>query len=437
MFFQWHFFWYFPWQPRRSKNVLDPRSLITGRSRVHSFLNGIVIGTGQEQLDWVQAKGLLMRHAFLLAMFSFCVTGWAQQRQSPASPIPPTPLVSPDVHADGSVTFRFRAPNAQRVTLNLEGAPRVPMEKDETGVWSVTIPPLSPDIYGYSFITDDVWLIDPSNWRLKPNLINTQSAVHVPGPPSLPWEINSVPHGEVHQHFYHSKVAGDDRDFFVYTPPGYDPAGKQVYPVLYLLHGFSDAANGWTAVGLANVILDNLIAQGKAKPMIVVTPLGYGTMEMVKHGWGVWSNTELRDRNLNGFREALLTEVIPRIENEYRVSKDRDARAIAGLSMGGSESLLTGLNNLDKFAWVGAFSSGGLPEDFSTNFSALDSKANDKLKLLWIACGTEDRLIDPNRSLRAWLKSKGVQHTAIETPGAHTWMVWRRNLAEFAPLLFR
>src|SRR5437899_2998600 len=141
-----------------------------------------------------------------------------------------------------------------------------------------------------------------------------------------------------------------------YTPPGYDPAVKKTYPVLYLLHGYSDDASGWTAVGRANIILDNLIAQGKTKPMIVVMPLGYGTMEVIRAGWGGISNRpEVREQNLSKFCEALLTEVMPKVESDYRITKDRNSRAIAGLSMGGSESLLTGLNNLDKFAWVGAF----------------------------------------------------------------------------------
>jgi len=204
-----------------------------------------------------------------------------------------------------------------------------------------------------------------------------------------------------------------------------------------LLHGFSDDASGWTAVGHANVIFDNLIAQGKAKPMIVVMPLGYGTMEMIRLGWNAWSHTEVRDENFSKYTQALLTEVMPQVESEYRITKDRNSRAIAGLSMGGSESLLTGLNNLDKFAWVGAFSSGGIPDDFQKDFPALDAKANSQLHLLWIACGTEDHLIAVNRNLREWLKTKGVNHVDIETPGMHTWMVWRRNLAEFAPLLFR
>ena len=362
----------------------------------------------------------------------------AQEKPAPAPPPrPPAMLVSPEVHPDSSVTFRFRAPNALDVKLAREGTEPVPMQKDDQGVWSVTTAPLAPDYYGYSIIVDGVRAIDPSNHLLKPNLLSNENAVHVPGPLSSPWELNEVPHGEIHHHFYKSAVAGDDRDFYVYTPPGYDPTAKKTYPALYLLHGYSDDASGWTAVGRANVILDNLIAQGKAKPMIVVMPLGYGTMEIINLGWGAWGHTDVRDRNFTNFREALLTEVMPRVEAEYRVTKDRSARAIAGLSMGGSESLLTGLNNLDKFAWVGAFSSGGIPDDFQKDFPSLDANASQQLRLLWIACGTEDHLITVNRSLREWLKTKGVKVTEIETPGAHTWMVWRRNLAEFAPLLFR
>jgi enterochelin esterase family protein len=357
-------------------------------------------------------------------------------QNAPPQPVPP--LITPEVHSDNSVTFRFRAPNAQEVKVTREGTTDpLPMQKDDSGVWTVNSPPLSPDYYGYSIVVDGVRTIDPYNHSLKPNLLNTENVVHVQGPPSLPWELNDVPHGEIHHHFYKSTVAEDERDYYVYTPPGYDPAAKMTYPVFYLLHGYSDDASGWTAVGRANVIFDNLIAQGKAKPMIVVMPLGYGTMEIITLGWGAWSHTDVRDKNFSRFREALLTEVMPKVESEYHVIKDRKSRAIAGLSMGGSESLLTGLNNIDKFAYVGAFSAGGLPEPFDKDFASLDSKANDQLKLLWIACGTEDRLITANRNLREWLKQKGIQHTDIETPGMHTWMVWRRNLSEFAPLLFK
>ena len=374
----------------------------------------------------------------IFCFFTFSGLVFAQQSK-PAQTQPPKPtwLVTPEVHSDNSVTFRYLAPNAQEVKLELEGSNPLPMQKDDKGVWTVNTAPLPPDYYGYSILVDGVRAIDPFNHELKPNLLSTENGVHVPGPPSLPWELNDVPHGEIHQHFYRSTVANDDRDFYVYTPPGYDPAGRKLYPVLYLLHGYSDDASGWTAVGRAHVILDNLIAQGKAKPMVVVMPLGYGTMEIIRLGWGAWDHTDVRDQNFSRFRENLLKEVIPRVESRYRVATDRNSRAIAGLSMGGSESLLTGLNNLDKFSWIGAFSSGGIPDDFKTDFPDLDAKANQQLRLLWIACGTDDHLITVNRKFREWLKSKGIEHTDIETPGMHTWMVWRRNLAEFAGLLFR
>lgn len=349
---------------------------------------------------------------------------------------PPARLVSPDVASDNRVTFRFRGPNVKEVSLALEGAKPVPMQKDDQGVWSVTTDSLPPDFYGYSFMADGVGLIDPYNHLMKPNLLFTQSMVHVPGP-GLPWEIADVPHGKLDHRFYKSKVVGDDRDFYVYTPPAYDPRAKQTYPVLYLLHGFSDDASGWTAVGRANVILDNLVARGKAKPMIVVMTLGYGAPEIVNAGVAGFTDPGLRKRNFDKFTEALLSEVIPQVDASYRVKKGRESRAIAGLSMGGSESLLTGLNHLDQFAWVGAFSSGGITEDFNGQFPGLNSQANAKLRLLWVACGTEDHLIDINRKFRDWLKSKDVAHKDIETPGMHTWMVWRRNLADYASLIFQ
>jgi len=359
------------------------------------------------------------------------VTGWGQ------APPPPAPLpVSPEVHADNRITFRFRAPNAKEVVLTLEGSQRAPMQKDEQGVWSLTTAPLQPDLYGYSFVADGVGLIDPVNPVMKPNLLNTTSMVRVPGPSTLPWEVNDVPRGMIHRHFYRSAVVGDDRDYYVYTPAHYHPGAKKLYPVLYLLHGFSDDARGWTDVGRAHVILDNLIAQGKAKPMLVVMPLGYGAPEIVSRNFGGMRDPNLRQRSFDKFRDALFTEMIPQVEKSYRAAKDRNSRAIAGLSMGGAESLFIGLNALDRFAWIGAFSSGGLSNDFPATFPDLTAKTSASLRLLWIACGTEDRLIDGNRKIREFLKSREIRHTGVETPGAHTWLVWRRYLAEFATMLF-
>src|SRR5215472_8178592 len=282
--------------------------------------------------------------------------------------IPPT-ITSPDVQPDGKVTFRFYDPGAKEVKLNFEANKQpVDMTRDDSGTWSLTLGPLDPDIYGYEFIADGVHLMDPNNGTIKPNIINPQNTVHVPGASPQLWEVTEVPHGVVHHHFYKSKVVGDQRDFYVYTPPGFDPKAKKKYPVFYLLHGYSDRADGWTAVGMANVILDNLIAQNKVKPMIVVMPLGYGNPEILNVKMTGLQNLEARKLNYDRFRESLLTEVIPQVEAAYPVSTKREDRAIAGLSMGGAESLLTGLNNIDKFAYVGSFSAGSVGPDFPASF---------------------------------------------------------------------
>jgi enterochelin esterase family protein len=371
---------------------------------------------------------------FPLIVTGFRLAGLPVLAQAPAAP---APVISPEVHADRTVTFRLRAPNAQEVLLGREGTQRVAMQKGSDGIWTYTTDALESDFYGYSFVVDGVSLVDPSNSVLKPNLLNLTSMFHVPGASPSPWDIADVPHGEVHHHFFHSASIGDDRDYYVYTPPGYEPSEKKLYPVLYLLHGYSDDASGWSAVGFANIILDNLIAQGKAKPMLIVMPLGYGAPEIVVRGGPTLRDPKLRDKNYQKFRESLFAEVIPQVEKSYHVSKDRTSRAIAGLSMGGAESQFVGLNALDRFAWVASFSAGGAAEDYAATFPSLDAKANDKLRLLWIACGTEDRLIEPNRKFREWLTSKDIKHVDIETPGMHTWMVWRRNLAALAPLLFQ
>lgn len=222
------------------------------------------------------------------------------------------------------------------------------------------------------------------------------------------------------------------------TPPNYDPAAARKYPVLYLLHGFSDRADGWTAMGKANFILDSLIHDGKAKPMIVVMPLGYGVDQVVqRRAPGAPFDRRMGEQNATRFAQALLTEVKPMVEKSYQIATDRDSRAIAGLSMGGAESLLTGLNHIDDFGYVASFSAGGLGQDLNAQFPNLDAAAAGRLHVLWIACGTEDGLITPNRQFVSWLRGKAIHPTAIETTGMHTWSVWRRNLVAFAPLLFQ
>ena len=358
------------------------------------------------------------------------------QAQQPQAP----PAVSPEVHEDGRITFRYRSPNAKEVFVSRAGAERLAMTRDEQGLWTATTAPLAPDIYQYTFNADGVPSIDPLNAWVAPNLLNMSSMVRVPGPSSgdgrLPWDVADVPRGQLHRHFYKSARIGDHRDYYVYTPPGYDARRAERYPVLYLLHGFSDDASGWTSVGQAHVILDNLTAQGKVVPMVVVMTLGYGAPEIVTRGP---RPANLRQKNMEGYRDALFAEVIPAIEREYHVDPRRERRAIAGLSMGGAESLFVGLNAIDRFAWVGAFSSGGLgqPGEFPQVFPRLTAESSKPLKLLYISCGTEDGLIEANRQLRAFLTERGVTHEGVEMPGAHTWTVWRRNLATFTPKLFR
>jgi enterochelin esterase-like enzyme len=377
---------------------------------------------------------------FPVAFFAFALAAATALAVDP--PPPPAPIVSPEVHANNSVTFRFRAPDAKEVVLQTEALPKPqPMVKDADGVWSATTPPLAPDIYVYSFHVNGQLVLDPANPFIKYNLFNTENQVHVPGPKDLPWEINDVPHGVLHQHHYRSAIIGDERDVWIYTPPGYDPAARKSYPVLYLLHGFSDAEDAWVSVGRANIILDNLIARGAAKPMLVVMPRGYGNREVTASGWTLVRSTAFRDiwNDSNAkYQDSLLHEIIPLVEQNYRVTPGAAARAIAGLSMGGSQSLRIGLNSPERFGWVGSFSGAIREWDYDTTFAGVNDRLNRDLRLLWIGCGTEDGLIASNRQMHAWLNGRGVRHTFVETPGArHSFLLWRRYFAQFAALVFQ
>ncbi len=396
-----------------------------------------------------------LRTALLLSAFAV-VSLWAQ-RGPGRGPGFGANIRSPEVAPDGKVTFRLRAPDAKEVFVTGVGQ-RLVMQKDEQGIWTATTDPLKPDIYTYSFHVDGGTFNDPGNPLLKTSYGNAgQSLLHVPGPEV--WEPGDGPRGTVAHHFYKSAIIGDNRDYYVYTPPNYDPRRNPPYPVLCLLHGLGDDAAAWLNVGAANVILDNLINQGKAAPMIMVNTLGYGTPEGPRGAMAA--------NMIPTFAKALIEEVLPQVEKSYRVSKDRNQRAIAGLSMGGAEAIYTGLHYLDHFAYIGSFSGAFVmwpraapeapppaapagagargrgprqmvPADFAKNFPDLSANANARLRLLWIACGTDDGLIGVNRQFKAWLKSKDVRFTDLEVPDyAHVWPLWRRNLAELAPLLFR
>ena len=344
--------------------------------------------------------------------------------------------LSPVVNADKSVTFRIKAPNAKRVSVGIEGTGNLDLSIRDDGVWEGTSKPLKADIYGYGINVDGVTMFDPMNPEIKVNMIYVGNMVTVPGGPPELWEVQNVAHGELAEHFYKSGVIGDERNYFVYTPPGYR-TGKGSLPVLYLFHGYSDMANGWSVVGKAHVIMDNLIAQKKVKPMMIVMTLGYGVPDFVSRSGG-FRDPNRTKKNFTLFRQALLEEVIPRVERDYRASKKQSDRAVAGLSMGGAETLFTGINYPDKFGYVGAFSSGGLPadkpEEFFPSVSAESTKA---IKVLWMSCGTGDGLIGFQRGFSAWLQGKGVKVKTNETPGGHEWLLWRRNLAEFAQMIFK
>jgi enterochelin esterase-like enzyme len=379
-------------------------------------------------------------HLFIVITLGAFLSVAAQTPQPERPRAPMEPVRSPEVDKDGRVTFRLRAPNAKQVTVNRAGTRPVPMQKDEQGVWSLTTDPLPPDIYPYSFNVDGLTLADPSNPLVKPIVMGgNQSLAHVPGGPDLMWEVQDAPRGTLHQHFYRSVIAGEDREYYVYTPPGYTPSTRREYPVLYLLHGLTDDASAWIKGGRANVIFDNLIAQGKAKPMIVVMPLGYPFANITQNIYQKLFREPAAQRpSVDDFSRTVRDELIPQIEKTYRAAKGRDARAIAGLSMGGMHSLYIGLNYPDQFGWIGSFSGAinWYGDDFAGYFPSLDAQTASKFRLIWIACGTEDGLIVQNRKFQTWLKDKGVRFTYKETPGGHTWMVWKRNLAELTPLLF-
>ena len=350
-----------------------------------------------------------------------------------------SPLAEPQIHADRTVTFRYAAAaTAEKVTVVLEGSGPMPMQHGPGGLWTLTTPALAPEYYSYHFNVDGATQLDARNPMVKSGYLAAGSGFLVPGTPAQPWEQTAVPHGAVHHHTFTSHIVqglpDNQDDFYVYTPPGYDPRGKTKYPVLYLLHGWSDTANGWVSIGHANDIFDNLIAAGRAKPMIVVMPLGYGDISFVESGFSVWNDPAKIEHNRSLFEQSLFKEIIPQVESMYVVATDSRNRAIAGLSMGGLESVTIGLANPDKFAWIGGFSSAVHAVDPAT---LPHVAAASEPKLLWIACGTSDDLLKPNRALIAGLTAAGLKVTPIETPGAHTWLVWRDNLAHFAPLLFQ
>jgi len=344
----------------------------------------------------------------------------------------PQRLVSPEVHPDRTITFRLRAPEANQVSLSFQGTK--PMTKGADGIWSATAGPVEAEIYQYNFVVDGVRILDPGNPHLKNGRTIDASIVEVPGNPPRFDEIQPVPHGALEIRIYTSTPLKKLRQLYVYTPPQYDTEPNRRFPVLYLRHGSGDTEENWSDTGRAGVIVDNLIALRQAVPMIVVMPNGDtdGT-------WGGGSSPE----GIALLGQELLHDIVPLIEATYRVAPGRENRAITGLSMGGGQAFTIGLKHLDQFAWVGEFSSGLVSDtEFRLDrhlpgFLDHPDEVNQKLKLLFLSCGTEDPRFPGQLDLLDVLKQHQIKYVWFPTPGVHEWKVWRHALAEFARRVFQ
>ncbi len=368
----------------------------------------------------------------------------------------------PKIDSQLRALFRVNAPGAQKVQVNLAGMHE--MTRDSSGLWTVITPPLAPGFHYYSIVVDGASVSDPNSETFF-GASRMLSGIEVPAPDQDFYAPRPVPHGEVRENWYHSDVMKAWRRAYVYTPPGYDTNTKTRYPVLYLQHGAGEDERGWSTQGHMGFILDNLIAAGQAKPMIVVMDNGGGSALFARPrppapvaaapaaaappaGQQPTRQAAAPPRSsfLAGpaqyFEQVLLTEIIPTIDRSYRTIPDRDHRAMAGLSMGGGQTLQIGLTHLDTFAYLGVFSGVGMRgnADMKTMYNGAYADAaalNKKLKVFFISIGTTEN-VQGARRYKAALDSLGVRNVYYESPGtAHEWLTWRRSLYQFAPLLFR
>lgn len=368
---------------------------------------------------------------------------WPAWTQAPDDSVPASSNVLnapyPRIHPDLRATFRLNAPDAHKAQVAM-GRARYDMSRAADGMWYATTPPLVPGFHYYSFIVDGANVSDPASVAYY-GTGRHSSAIEVPEKGADFYEPKDVPHGEVRVRWYRSKVTGAWRRSLVYTPPDYDTNPRRRYPVLYLQHGMGEDETGWIFQGRANFILDNLIAAGRAKPMIIVMDNGYARKPGAAASGGGNPDT-------SAFSEVMLTDVIPMIDSSYRTIANRENRAMAGLSMGGNQTCQLTLRNLDKFAWIGAFSGTGNglstapidPKTFIGGVFTDGAAFNAKVKLLWIGMGTEEPDPFPGAigAFRKMLDDAGVRYVYYESKGtAHEWQTWRRDLHDFAPRLFR
>ena len=400
----------------------------------------------------------------LMILTVLCLMGMTAQSQQNLNWGQGPQVASPDVHADNTVTFNLIAPEAQKVQItgdflppkkvefggNTYEMPADPVDlvKDDKGVWSFTSEVLKPELYTYNMIVDGVKIIDPLNVYNIRDINNLFSVLLIGGDARTDlYKVNKVAHGNVSKVWYESPTAGITRRCTVYTPAGYETSGKE-YPVFYLLHGIGGDENAWSELGRAAQIMDNLIAQGKAEPMILVMTNGNISQEACpgETSEGFKVPTMNLPKTMEGSFETAFPDVVKFIEKTYRVKKDKAHRAIAGLSMGGFHSLFISINNPDLFDYIGLFSAAvdkqqADPEGFPNIYADRDAKIDNLFaknpKLFWIGIGKTDFLYKNNTDLRAYLDSKKHKYTYLETDGGHIWRNWRIYLSEYAPLLFK
>jgi enterochelin esterase family protein len=359
-----------------------------------------------------------MTFRILAAIFVMMPIVRAQDRETP---------VSPDVLTDHRVVFRLDDPFAKAVQV--KGILRTPveMQRSKNGVWHATLGPIDPGIYDYSFIVDGEQVIDPSNPEIKPERNPDTSSLEITTDTPLFYQWKNVQHGVVHLHSYYSPSLKRLRRLRVYTPPGYDQNPSRRYPVLYLFHGTGDTEATWTEFGRANYILDNLIADGKAVPMLLVMPDGHADLQ---------DEEGVQLANFNKFEADMIGSIMPLVDSSYRTIATSAGRAINGLSLGGMQSLEIGINHPDLFAYIGGMSA-YVPHSEDLIAEGLKNKnLNDQVKLLWVSIGKDDYLLKDAESFHSDLEKRGIHVQWTLTEGSHEWTVWRKYLNDFAPLLF-